>query len=194
MESDFLTLSSALRSFEGSVNSISPRSFHVTSLRKPSGLQRPIPNGVLRVLYRLQYKKLRRLLRVSTEYLDLKLLARLAPSASMLLTDRTVKLCVRFRLDGRCWPPLLVYQAEVLGAKKVALRHGSTLRTRQLWRTLVTDKPMQAPLRLPRLHPSRPGRRREQPEWRAAYQRHWTAQYYVRLGWRSGVPTNSFLL
>lgn len=194
MDSDFLTLSSALRSFDGSVNSISPRSFHVTSLRKPSGLQRPIPSGVLRVLYRLQYKKLRRLLRVSCEYLDLKLLARLAPAASMLLTDRTVKLCVRFRLDGRCWPPLLVYQAEVLGAKKVALRHGSTLRPRQLWRTLVTDKPMQAPLRLPGLRRPRATRRREQPEWREAYQRQWTSLCYARLGWRSGVPANSFLL
>lgn len=194
MDSDFLTLSSALRSFDDSATSVSPRSFRVTSQRKPSGLQRPIPSGVLRVLYRLQFKKLRRLLRVCAEYLDSKLLEKLAPSASLMLTDRTVQLCVRFRLDGRCWPPLLVYQAEVLGAKKVALRHGSTIRARKLWRTLVTDKPMQAPVRLPGLSRPRATRRRRQPEWREAYIRQWTSLCYARLGWRSGMPANSFLL
>lgn len=194
MDSDYLTLSSALRSFEGSGTSMSPRSYHLPGTRKQFGLHRPISNGVLRVMYRLQYKKLRRLLRVCTEYMDSKLLGRLAPSASMLLTDRTVTLRLRFRLDGHCWPPLLVYQAEVLGAKKVTLRHASVSRSRHLWRTLITDKPVQAPVRLPGLKRGPITRRKKQWEWREAYVRQWTTQYTTRLGWRSGVPANSFLL
>jgi hypothetical protein len=78
--------------------------------------------------------------------MDLKLLERLAPTAALMVTDRTVELTFRLRLDGRCWPPLMVYQAEVAGAKRVSVRSSSTghNRGKGIWRTVVTDKPMLA--------------------------------------------------